>query len=157
VYATLKEKIAAETAAQKVKYAAYEALFAKAHAAGMAAGEACQPTPMMVSEANYLTGKPEGQSWYVPEGACGFAWVKVRPGNKGFGHWLNKTGKARASYQGGVQVRVGQFGQSIARKEAYASAFAEVLQAAGVTGLRRLSAGLTRCANLRTYPTQGAA
>lgn len=112
----------------------FAAMYWAAHAAGCAAAEAAKPVAMVVSEADVLTGAalPEGKSWYVSEGACGFAWIKVRPGNCAFAKWLVKHGKARGSYTGGVDIWVSEYGQSVARKEAFASAFAEALVANGV-------------------------
>lgn len=112
----------------------FRELYDKAHAAGMAAGAACSPAPMVVGHAASLFGdgidynKP---TYYVPDGPCGFAWVTVKPGNGRLANWLKKMGLARKAYGGGVSVWVSEFGQSMARKEAYASAFAKVLRAAG--------------------------
>ena len=106
----------------------FRALYEKAEAAGRAAAEAAVPTPMVVSEHT-------GKSWYVGEGVCGFAWVKVRPGNSPFARWLRKTGKVRgAAYGGGVDIWISAYGQSMARKEAHARAMAKVLNEAGING-----------------------
>jgi len=107
--------------------AEFSALYAKARAAGLAAAGASVPTPMVVSE----TGG-SGRSWYVSEGACGFAWVTVRPGNSPFANYLKKAGLGSPAYGGGTQIWVSEFNQSVARKEAYANAFAEVLREAGL-------------------------
>jgi len=114
--------------------ATYEALWAEAHKAGLAAGQGKTPQPMTVYEADGLTDrpKPDGQSWYVPEGLCGFAWVKFA-GNTGFGRWAKRTGRARKGYPSGLSVWVSEFGQSYERKLAYAQAFATVLRDGGVT------------------------
>jgi hypothetical protein len=114
----------------------HEELFAKAHEAGMAAGNACNPTPMIVGTPKTLFGteldytKPVER---VEGGVCGFAWINVKPATSGFAKWLKKTGKVRSvSYYGGYDIWVGLFGQSMARKEAYADAFARVLSDAGI-------------------------
>lgn len=109
----------------KTKTANFEAVYAKAVAAGMAAGQGAAPTPMVV------TGGVPGEtpkSWYVSEGACGFAWVNVRPGTSSFAKWLRKSGHARPAYEGGMQIWVSHFNQSMARKEAYAEAMATVFR-----------------------------
>jgi hypothetical protein len=127
-YASLREKIAAEGKARKAKYAAFEAAYAKAAAAGMAAGEAAKPRAMMVvehSDANPLVPK---RMWHEPEGMCGFAWVNVSPGNSPFANWLKKNKLARKAYGGGVDLWVSAHGQSVERKEAHAYAMAEVLR-----------------------------
>jgi hypothetical protein len=112
-----------------------EALYREAHAAGHAAATAAVPDPMMVYEADLLTGAPRPgcRCYYVPEGLCGFAWVNVKPGTSRFARWLRTTGKGRTdSYYGGVTVWVSGYGQSHARKVAYAEAFAKVLTDHGV-------------------------
>lgn len=129
-YGSLREKIAAESTARKAKYAAFEAAYAKAAAAGKAAGEGRTPQAMIVTEhVNPLNdaSAPKNQ-WYVSEGACGFAWVTVYPGNSPFANWLKKNGHASKAYGGGVQIWISDFGQSVERKEACANAMAEVLR-----------------------------
>lgn len=112
------------------KFAEYAALVAAAEAAGMAAGNAALPAPMIVTGTNGATGAVK--HYYVSEGACGFAWIVVRPGTSSFAKWLVANGKARKHYAGGVCVWVGEFNQSVDRKSAYAYAYAGVLQAAGI-------------------------
>jgi hypothetical protein len=129
-YGSLREKIAAESVARKAKYAAFEAAFAKAAAAGQAAGEAAKPRAMMVvqpSDPLNDNSVPKAM-WHVPEGVCGFAWVKVGPGNSSFAKWLVKNKHARKAYGGGVDIWISDFGQSMERKEACAYAMAKVLQ-----------------------------
>jgi hypothetical protein len=62
----------------------YAALFAAADAAGVIAAAALEPVPMVVCEAD-LFGKPVpgAQRYFVADGVCGFAWVKVRPATSG--------------------------------------------------------------------------
>lgn len=117
------------------KIANPEILYAEAEAAGIAAGEAAAPRPMIVYEADVLTGraKPDGQAWHVPEGVCGFAWVNIRPGTSSFARWLKAAGHARRdSYYGGVTIWIGAHGQSYERKMAHARAMAAVFAAAGI-------------------------
>jgi hypothetical protein len=119
----------------KVSGDEHAALFDKAHAAGMAAGNATVPTPIMaVQHANPLNDNSAVvQQWYVPQGSCGHAWVIVRPGNCSFANWLKKNGHGKASaYHGGVMVWASEFGQSVEKKSAYAGAFAKVLHEAGI-------------------------
>lgn len=114
---------------------AMRALYKSAHAAGMAAGKAAVPTPMTVYSADLFDRPiPGTPTYYVPDGPCGFAWISVRPGNSAFANWLKKNDLGRTdSYAGGVSVWVRDFGQSHARKVAYADAFARVLTDAGIT------------------------
>jgi len=112
----------------------FQALWDKAVAAGKAAGNAAVPVPMVVSQrANPLNdNSPAVKEWFVADGVCGFAWVKVKPGNSAFANWLKKKGYARKdSYGGGVSISVSDYNQSMARKEAHAYAMADVFQAAG--------------------------
>lgn len=113
----------------------YEALWAQAHAAGMAAGQAVVPEPMyVVQRANPFDDRSEVVTRYPPvmDGVCGFAGVTIRPGTGSLARWASKTGRARRAYYGGVETSVAEFNQSLTRKEAYAHAFARVLQAAGI-------------------------
>ena len=128
-YGSLREKIAAESVERKARYAKFQAAYDKAAAAGQAAGEAAKPAAMVVTQhANPLNdNSPAVAQWLAPEGACGFAWVKVTPGNSSFAKWLVKNKLARKAYYGGVEISIKAFGQSIERKEACASAMAKVL------------------------------
>ena len=112
----------------------HETLYALAHAAGLAAAERMTPTPMVVQErANMLDdASPVTRSWYVADGVRGFAWIIVRPGTCSFARWLVKQNKGERTYHGGIQVWVSEFGQSMDRKMAYASAFAKALRINGV-------------------------
>lgn len=133
------EREAARKAAEERQYKAYhakpafKALHEKAHNAGMEAGRNAVPVPMVVVEADGLSDRPKpgAQRFYEPEGACGFAWVWFK-GNSAWGRWAVRAGLARSHYPSGVSIWVGQFNQSVARKEAYAGAYAKVLKEAGI-------------------------
>ena len=62
-------------------------LATQAHAAGMAALHAAEPTPMVVVGA--------GASYVVTDGVCGFAWVTCK-GNTKFGRWAKASVVAAA-------------------------------------------------------------
>ena len=117
------------------KELALKAMFDKARAAGLAAGESAVPTPMVVSQhADAFDDKsPVKQSWFVPDGVCGFAWVTLRPGTSPAARFAKKFLGARRGFHGGMELWVSEFGQSMARKEAFADAFAKVLKDHGVT------------------------
>ena len=100
-----------------------QTLAEQAHAAGMQALQAAAPVPMVVVGA--------GAAYVVEEGACGFAWVTCK-GNTKFARWAKAAGVARPSIMGGLRINVWEGGQSMARKEAYAHAYAATLRAAGV-------------------------
>jgi hypothetical protein len=130
-YGSLREKIAAEKKERLERYANFEAVYNEANRAGFAAGEAIKPRAMIVtSRSNPLDdSSPVEKAWHEPEGVCGFAWVKVVPGNCSFAKWLvkNKIVRGRA-YAGGVDIWVSAHNQSMERKEAHARKMAEVLR-----------------------------
>lgn len=100
----------------------FETVWKIASEAGNLAVEEMKPiTPMVV------TGG--GERYVVEDGVCGFASVNIKPGNSTFARWLKKNEYARKdSYNGGVTYYVHEFGQSLAKKETYAYAFAQVLR-----------------------------
>ena len=111
----------------KMSTAQVDALIDRAHAAGMSAGTHSTPDPMGVRDSR------TGQTWVVEGGPCGFAWVNVRPGTSQVAKRLRERKIGDKAYEGGVSVWVMHFHQSMARKEAYAYAFAKVLNDAGIT------------------------
>lgn len=113
----------------------HQALLKRAREAGNAAGKAAAPTPMVVGTPTHPLGNdldPTKKMYFVEGGVCGFAWVNVSPGTSSFARYLVKVGAARRSYDGGVDIWVSQYGQSMQRKEAHARAMAEVLRDGGV-------------------------
>ena len=107
----------------------FAAIWEEAHVAGMAAGLACRPKPMVV-------GQRDGQFLHivdiVDDGMCGFAWVKVRPANSKMARWLKAQKIGHKAYNGGWDVSVHDFGQSLERKSAAARAIADVLVKHGI-------------------------
>ena len=130
----MKEIFANSAAEREAREASHKALYEKAVAAGMAALEAARPRPMVVQQHVNMAddSSPVAQQWLVPDGVCGFAWVTIMPGNCSFALWMKKNADASRGYHGGMRFWVHEGGQSMERKEAYARAFAAVLQAAGV-------------------------
>jgi hypothetical protein len=122
---TLKEKIAFEKQARLQRYDNYADIVSKAIEAGLQAGKDAMPVPMYVID----KGIPIDR---IDDGACGFAWVIVKPANSSFAIWAKKQGIMRSAYGGGVQYWVSQFGQSVDRKAAFAGAFAKVLRDNGI-------------------------
>lgn len=112
----------------------WQELFDKARAAGLEALRKHTPKPMTVVErTNPLDdSSPIRQAWHVSEGVCGFAWVVIHPGNCSFACWLRKNKIGHKHYYGGWEIWVSEGGQSMERKQAYAKAFAEVVNAAGI-------------------------
>ena len=103
-------------------------LLKKAEDAGLKAGLEVSTNPVTFKDVH------SGQTYDVAEGMCGFAWVNISPARGKFVNYLKKIGKGYTSYQGGYNVPAGgvELGQSITRKEAYAEAFAKVLQDWGI-------------------------
>lgn len=95
---------------------------------------ACEPQPMMVYEAQGLSDapKPNGRSWYVSEGVCGFGWVRITPATSSFAKWLAKNGIGYKAYDGGWILPVNYFmasmSQSLERAEAAARAITTELR-----------------------------
>lgn len=129
-YGSLREKIAAETAERNARYAIFRDIIREAEEAGHNAATACTPRPMIVGSPSTPFGSdidPSKPVHYVADGMCGFAWVKVSPATSSFAKWAVKEAGFRKSYNGGIDRWVSAYNQSVARKEAYARAFAEVL------------------------------
>jgi hypothetical protein len=101
-------------------YAKFAAVFDRANREGYAAAEAHKPSAMVVSSST--------ERWFVPEGVCGFAWVRVRPGNSSFAKWLVKNKLAHKAYTGGVDIWISAHGQSLERKERHAGKMASILK-----------------------------
>lgn len=111
------------------------ALYKRAAAAGLAAGKAAAPTPMVVVQrANPFDDNSRIVRQYAPTmgGVCGFANIKIRPAVGPFVRYLKGKGIGSPAYQGGYAIYVHEFGQSLERKSAYAAAFAAVLTEAGL-------------------------
>lgn len=124
-YTSLREKISAEKAVRLQRYQEFEDIAEKAYRAGIEAGKNAAPIPMYVVD----QGIPIDR---IDDGACGFAWVTVRPANSSFAIWAKKRGIMRPMYGGGVTYWVSEFGQSVDRKAAFAAAYAKVLQENGI-------------------------
>lgn len=107
----------------------WDELYDKAHKAGVEAAEKCIPTPMIVQQhaVPLDDNSPVVKQWHVPQGVCGFAWITVMPGNCSFALYLKKHHDARKG-----RLSISAYGQCMEKKEAYAHAFAEVVQAAGI-------------------------
>ena len=125
-YDTLKEKIRAEKTERVARYDEFSDLYHNAYQAGLIAGRAENPSPMNVINPS------NGQQWHVPEGACGFAWVKIRPATSSFARYLLKQKLARTSYSGGLEIWIGEHGQSVDRKLAHAQKMADIFKANGI-------------------------
>jgi hypothetical protein len=112
-----------------------ESLYIQAHDAGNNAVTQTTVTPMIVSQhANPLDdGSETIKQWYVEDGVCGFASVIIKPANSKFAKFLIANQLGRKAYGGGVCMSIKDFNQSLTKKEAYAYAFAKVLNDNGIT------------------------
>jgi hypothetical protein len=112
----------------------FRKIYVEASEAGETAANALVPAPMVLQEVG-IDDKPYpgSKSYYVPEGACGFAWIKIRPANCAFAKWLKSEGIVdHVAYNVGYDIWISQYGQSIDKKEAHANAAAEVLRIYGI-------------------------
>ena len=112
-----------------------EKLLEKAHLMGMDAGRSVGVNPMVVGTPTELMGNEidySKKTYVVEGGVCGFAGVVIKPARGKFVSYLKSIGMGNKHYYGGWYVSVREFGQSLARKEAYADAFADVLKEVGM-------------------------
>lgn len=115
---------------KKKKAIDYQELFNKADKAGKEAAENHNPTPMHVVEReNPLDDSSPIVKRYEPvaDGVCGFAWVNFSPGTHGFCRWLKANTNARKAYYGGIELWIYDYNQSMEKKQAYATAFAKII------------------------------
>jgi len=103
----------------------YAKIWAEAWMAGVMAGIACRTHPMTVLQDGKVIE-------VVDDGPCGFAWIKIRPANGKMARWLKTQGKGHKGYNGGWDVSVHDFGQSLERKSAAAQATAMILRKHGI-------------------------
>lgn len=110
-------------------------IYKEAHEAGLAAGAACVPTPMVVGTPTTPLGNDidfTKKTYVVPTGVCGFAWINISPARGAFVNYLKSINAGHKGYYGGYEVWVRAFGQSYEQKVAYAHAFAEVCKIYGI-------------------------
>lgn len=97
-----------------------------AFATATAAVKAATVTPMTVIDAR------NNRAYVVEGGACGFAWIEVVRQEGAKALLTAMAEKGLVAYHGG-RAMVSHYGQSMARAETFAYAFAESLRAAGYT------------------------
>jgi hypothetical protein len=124
------------TTTKSTQEAEWRTLYNSALEAGQAAGASFDCQPMIVGSPTTALGSDidyTKETYFVPDGPCGFAWINICPGTSSFARWLVKNGVARKAYDGGVNINIRKFGQSMERKEACARAATEIFRAAGIT------------------------
>lgn len=118
----------------------WAAIWSEAKAAGELAAKATVPTPMVVTDA-HLDGTPVegGNTYWVQGGACGFAYITIKPARGGLVQYLKSIGVGWKGYYGGYEVPAHPrtfegtpLVQSVEINGAYARAVAEVLRGYGV-------------------------
>lgn len=99
----------------------YGYLFDMAKHAAAVAVAAMPVKPMVVRDGE--------QTWTIPDGLCGFAWVKFM-GRHPLINYLKKRGLIRKSYPTGYDYWISDYRQSHARKARFAEVLAEQLRSA---------------------------
>jgi len=112
----------------------YQKIVDEAHKRGYEAATKHKPQPMIVvGHSNPLDDNSAiTDQYYVESGCCGFAEIRFKL-NTAFGKWAVKNKIAQKSCMGGGYIWVHEFGQSLERKEKYASEYAKVLQENGIS------------------------
>ena len=104
-----------------------ETLYNTAHQAGMEALEKATPTEMIVLD------ERNEKIYRVAGGACGFAYIHIKPARGKFVTYLKKNNIGyRDSYRGGYSIPCYEGNQIMELKEAYTAAFADVLYENGL-------------------------
>ena len=111
-----------------------QAIYAQANDKGNAAVQMTPVQPMVVQQRENPLNDDSRlvREYFVSDGVCGFASVTVKPANSKFAKFLIANGLGRKGYGGGVCMSIRQFNQSLQKKEAYAYAFASVLNEHGI-------------------------
>lgn len=101
-------------------------IISDAHEAGCKAVEALEVPAMMVTDGKH--------SWHVSDGVCGFAWVTVKPANSKIAKYMKDVIRIanKSVCEPGIKYWISAYNQSMHKKEAYAYAFAKVLQENGI-------------------------
>lgn len=113
----------------------FRKIYEEALQAGLEAGRNFKPTPMIVEEHKNMLddNSPVVKEYFIADGVCGFAWVRIKPATQPFARWLKKVGIVDSpDYYGGYSIWCHEFNQSMQRKEAWAGAVAEVLNRYGI-------------------------
>ena len=113
-----------------------------AHDAGMEAVKTVVTRAVLIyQETHPFSGEmdPTKPSYVLDDYPCGFAWVSVKPANKGNTRLgkderraLEAVGFRKNYYEKSYQLWISNFNQSMQKKEAYADAYAKVLRGHGI-------------------------
>ena len=103
-----------------------ETIYNEAHLAGIGAVSQLTIEPMVVVDSRTK------QQWVIEDGLCGFAWVIIKPAHCSFAKYLKENHGAHKHNEPGLMLWISGFNQSLAKKSAYAQAFAKSLNANGI-------------------------
>ena len=110
----------------------FKSLYVKANIEGAAAVKVAEKAKMIEPMTVVWGAGEHKQRETYSDGACGFAWIIIKPGNCKFANWLKKAGLARPDcYYGGVNIWIGDYNQSHQKKSIHAEAMAQVFVDAG--------------------------
>lgn len=108
-------------------------IYVEAYEAGLKAGNEVGVPKFIVGDAIGLSNEIDySKPTFVLNGLCGFAWVTIKPARGAFVNYLKSRNVGSKGYYGGYEIWVSEFGQSVDRKQAFATAFAEVLRKYGI-------------------------
>lgn len=108
-------------------------IYVEAYEAGLKAGNEVGVPKFIVGDAIGLSNEIDySKPTFVLNGLCGFAWVNIKPARGAFVNYLKSRNVGSKGYYGGYEIWVSEFGQSVDRKQAFATAFAEVLRKYGI-------------------------
>lgn len=118
------------------------AIFQEALQKAEEVAKATVPEPMIVGTAKTFLGNEIDETkktYFIPWGACGFAWIVVKPALGKFVKWLKINDIGYKAYGGGWAIPARPkftqgkaIAQSLAINEAWARAFAQVLRDNGL-------------------------
>lgn len=131
-----------------MRYEDAKNLWEAAYDAALAAGNGNKPVPMVVQEHQNMADddSPVVYQEVVPDGVCGFAWVQWLKKDKLADEFcklvrgLGRTHESNLSHEPNMgkgypamwKLWVGEYNQSMSRKEAFAKAFCAKIQSAGI-------------------------
>jgi hypothetical protein len=124
-FSSLRERISFEKAERARIRAQFRNDLEDAFTVAMLAGNAANPTPMAVYN------PASGATHIVSDGVCGFAYVTIRPRTCKLARFAVDCGWRSNSWHKRIELSIQEFGQSLARKEAFAEAFTKRMHELG--------------------------
>lgn len=114
----------------------FKMIFGEACVAALDAFDNCRPTPMVVGQSTLFSNEIiPGTEEVVPDGPCGFAWIKIKPARGPFIKFLKENNiGGRDEYEGGYRISFHDIcptrsgSQSMMKKEAGTRAFVQTIK-----------------------------